>query len=103
DLGRGSLPRHREQRDDAVGREIRILELSAGFVDGAPERQRNQLQASREALVVRAGQGREKAVLPRGVPRHACKLVQVGFPILGAEVISPASRRSVRSRTQAWA
>src|SRR4030095_10680271 len=93
---------------DAVGREICVVELRARLVHRTPERQRNELEALRQALEVSRGQRREQIVLSWGVTRAAGKLIH-GRPILATTVVSPydivcsaaniARQGHVRSRT----
>jgi hypothetical protein len=71
ELRRGSVARHREQRNDAIGREIDVVEALAGFVHGASQRQRNPFQAGREPLVVGLRQRRKKVIPSLGGARHA--------------------------------
>ena len=66
-FGRRARLGHIVQRDDAGGREISVLQLSAGFVKHLPERHRNQFQLRRQRLEFSRRQGGEKMVLIRTV------------------------------------
>ena len=64
DLRRGSVMHDVEQGHDAVGGEIHISLMTAGFVERPAEFQWNLFQMGQQALVVRCRQCSEKEVPP---------------------------------------
>src|SRR5204862_4591812 len=90
DLRRGTVLHDVEQGHDARAGEIHIFLLLAGFVDGQPERERDELQIGQQALVVRCRERVEKMILLWGVRcRH-----RAWIPIFRLEQARVAAIRS---------
>ena len=67
DFGRRAILHDVQERNDARGGEIDVLQLGAGFIEDITEAHRYRFQMRCEPLEVAGRQGVEKMVLPRSM------------------------------------